>query len=307
MTKPDIGINLCGIKMSNPVLTVSGTCGYGRELAQFYDLGVLGAFTVKSLTLEKRPGNRTPRIAESASGLLNSIGIQSQGVRHFIEQDLPFLKQFEVPLFVSIAGSFVEDYPKVAAILDRETGVSAIEINISCPNVETGGCSFGSDPGVAGEIVRRVKASTKLPVIAKLTPNVSDITAIARSVEENGADAISLINTLAAMAIDIQTQRPKLGNVTGGLSGSAIKPVAIKMVWDVYRSVRVPIIGMGGIVTWEDAVEFILAGATAVGVGTALFRDPWSVFDMIEGIKRYLEEKGISRLEEIRGKVKLRG
>lgn len=305
MIKPDVSIDLCGIKMRNPVVTLSGTCGWGRELAQFYDLGVLGAFTVKSLTLEKRPGNRTPRIAESVSGLLNSIGIQNQGVRHFVEHDLPYLKQFQVPIFVSIAGSCVDDYPKVAAILDRETGISAIEINISCPNVETGGCSFGSDPEIAGRIVRLVKSSTRLPVIAKLTPNVSDITTIARSVEKNGADAISLINTLAGMAIDIQTQRPKLGNLMGGLSGPAIKPVAMKMVWDVYHSVRTPIIGMGGVMTWEDAIEFILAGATAVGVGTALFRAPWVVFDIIEGIRGYLEERGISRLDEIRGKVKL--
>lgn len=303
--KPDLSVTICGIKMKNPVVTASGTCGYGKELAQFYDLSVLGAFTAKSITLEKRAGNPNPRIAECASGILNSIGIQSQGVRHFIQDDLPVLRTFKVPVIVSISGNYMEDYPKLAALLDREEGISAIELNISCPNLEKGGCSLGADPDVAGRIVQWVKSSTRLPVIAKLTPNVSDITLIARSVEKNGADAITLINTLAGMAIDIQTQRPKLGNVTGGLSGPAIRPVAIKMVWDVYRTVRIPIIGMGGAMTWEDAIEFILAGATAVGVGTALLRDPWVVFEIIDGIQRYMEAKGIGCLDEIRGKVQI--
>jgi dihydroorotate dehydrogenase (NAD+) catalytic subunit len=305
MTKPDLSVNLCGITLSNPIVTVSGTCGYGRDLAEFYDLRVLGAFTVKSLTLEKRLGNPTPRIAECVGGILNSIGIQSQGVSHFLEHELPFLRQYSVPVIVSISGNTIDDYPKLAVILDQEEGISAIEVNISCPNLEAGGCIFGSDPGVAGQVIHLVKSMTRLPVIAKLTPNVSDITVVAQSVEKNGADAISLINTLAAMAIDIDTREPKLGNITGGLSGPAIKPVAIKMVWDVYRCVRVPIIGMGGVMTWEDAIEFILAGATAVGVGTALFRDPWVVFEILDGIETYMAEKGISRLDEIRGKVKL--
>ncbi len=303
--KPDLHVNLCGISLNNPIVTASGTSGYGRELAQFFDLSLLGAFTVKSLFLEKRLGNPTPRIAESASGVLNAIGIPSQGVRHFIQHDLPFLRQYSVPVIVSIAGTTVGEFPQVASLLDREDGISALEVNISCPNLEAGGCSFGADPQAAGEIVRRVKAETKLPVIAKLTPSVTDITVIARCVEERGADAVSLINTLPAMAIDITTRRPKLGNVTGGLSGPAIKPVAIKMVWDVFRAVRIPIIGMGGVTTWEDAIEFILAGATAVGVGTALFRDPWVVLEIIQGMERYLEERGIRHLGELRGKVKL--
>ena len=301
---PDLGVHLCGIKLANPIVTASGTCGYGRELAQFYDLSVLGAFTVKSLTLEKRAGNPTPRIAECISGLLNSIGIQSQGVRHFIEHELPFLRQQNVPVIVSIAGNYADDFPRIAEILDREEGISAVEINISCPNMETG-CGFATDPEMAGRIVRRVKAATKIPVLAKLSPNVTDIRVIAQSVEENGADAITMINTLMGMAIDINTQKPKVGNVIGGLSGPAIKPVAIKMVWDVYQTVRIPIIGMGGVMTWEDVIEFILAGATAVGVGTALLRDPWVVFDLIDGIRKYLMERGIGRLDEIRGKVEL--
>ena len=301
---PDLSVDLCGIKLANPIVTASGTCGYGRELAQFYDLSVLGAFTVKSLTLEKRAGNPTPRIAECVSGLLNSIGIQSQGVRHFIEHELPFLRQQNVPVIVSIAGNTADDFPRIAEILDREEGISAVEINISCPNMETG-CGFATDPEMAGRIVRRVKAATKIPVIAKLSPNVTDIRVIAQSVEENGADAITMINTLMGMAIDIVTKRPKLGNMIGGLSGPAIKPVAIKMVCEVYQTVRIPIIGMGGVMTWEDVIEFILAGATAVGVGTVLLRDPWVVFDLIDGIRKYLMERGIGRLDEIRGKVEL--
>jgi dihydroorotate dehydrogenase (NAD+) catalytic subunit len=301
---PDLSVDLCGIKLANPIVTASGTCGYGRELAQFYDLSVLGAFTVKSLTLEKRAGNPTPRIAECVSGLLNSIGIQSQGVNHFIEHELPFLRQQNVPVIVSIAGNYADDFPRIAEILDREEGISAIEINISCPNIETG-CGFGTDSEMAGRVVRMVKAKTRIPVIAKLSPNVTDIRMIAQSVEKNGADAITMINTLMGMAIDIDTRRPKLGNVIGGLSGPAIKPVAIKMVWDVYQTVRIPIIGMGGVMTWEDVIEFILAGATAVGVGTVLLRDPWVVFDLIDGIRKYLTERGIGRLDEIRGKVVL--
>jgi len=301
---PDLSVDFCGIKLANPIVTASGTCGYGRELAQFYDLSVLGAFTVKSLTLEKRAGNPTPRIAECVSGLLNSIGIQSQGVKHFIEYEWPFLRQQNVPVIVSIAGNTADDFPRIAEILDREEGISAIEINISCPNIETG-CAFGTDPELAGRVVRRVKAKTKIPVIAKLSPNVTDIRMIAQSVEKNGADAITMINTLMGMAIDIDTGRPKLGNVIGGLSGPSIKPVAIKMVWDVYQTVRIPIIGMGGVMTWQDVIEFILAGATAVGVGTALFKDPWVVFDLIDGMRQYLTERGIGRLEEIRGKVVL--
>jgi len=303
--KPDLSVTLCGIKLKNPIITVSGTCGYGKELAQFYDLSALGAFTAKSITLEKRAGNPNPRIAECVSGILNSIGIQSQGVGHFIEQDLPFLRQFQVPVIVSISGNYPSDYAKIACLLEREEGISAIEVNISCPNLEMGGCSFGADPEVAGRIITLVKSSTRLPVIAQLTPNLTDITLFAKSVEKNGADAIALINTLAGMAIDIRTRKPKLGNIVGGLSGPAIKPVAIKMVWDVYRTVRIPIIGMGGVMTWEDAIEFILAGATAVGVGTALFRDPSVVFEIIDGMEKYMEANGITWIDEIWGKVKL--
>ena len=303
--KTDLTTDLCGIKMSNPIVTASGTSGYGQELSQFYDLNVFGAFTVKSVFLNKRAGNPTPRIAECASGVLNAIGIPSQGVRHFIREDLPLLKQYRVPVIVSIAGLTVDEFPEVASILDREEGISAIELNISCPNLEAGGCSFGADPDVTGRIVRLVKSATRYPVIAKLTPNVTDITVIACSVEANGADAVSLINTVGGMAIDIETQRPKLANIFGGLSGPAIKPIGIKMVWQVYNTVKIPIIGIGGVMSWEDAIEYTLAGATAVGIGTVLLRDPWVIFDIIEGMHGYLEKRGLNRLEYIRGKVKL--
>jgi dihydroorotate dehydrogenase (NAD+) catalytic subunit len=305
--KPDLSVELCGARLSNPVVTASGTSGYGRELAQFYDLNRLGAFTAKSITLRQRPGNPTPRIAECESGMLNAIGIQSRGVDHFIAEDLPFLKETGVPVIVSISGTSVEEYGKLAAALDGKPGIFALEANISCPNLEAGGCIFGSDPAVAGHIIGLVKAATRLPVIAKLTPNVSDIRVIARAVEASGADAVSLINTLAGMAIDIRTRRPKLANVTGGLSGPAIKPVAVRMVWEVFNTISVPIIGMGGVTTWEDAVEFILAGATAVAVGTALFANPWAPLDIIEGLGSYMESRGIHRLDEIRGKVALPG
>ena len=289
--KPDLAVDLCGISMANPVVTVSGTCGNGRELAQFYDLGVLGAFTVKSIRLEKHPGNPLPRIAESASGVLNSIGIPSEGVRHFIEYDLPFLRQYRVPVIASIAATRAEDYARIASILDGEQGISAIEVNVSCPNLETGGCAFGSDPEVTGQIIHGVKESTRFPVIAKLTPNVTDIALIARSVEKAGADAVSLINTLAAMSIDIETRRPKLGNVTGGLSGPAIKPVALRMVYQAARAVKIPIIGIGGIAGPDDALEFIIAGALAVQVGTANFYDPGTSPRIVDGIRDYCRRK----------------
>ena len=303
--KPDLSLNLCGIDMANPIVTCSGTSGNGREFARFLDLNLLGAFTAKSITLDKRPGNPTPRIAECTGGILNSIGIQSKGVEHFIQEDLPFLKQYSVPVIVSISATHQEDYARLAEILDQEDGIKALEVNISCPNLEAGGSSFGADPELSGRIIKQVKDRTHLPVIAKLTPNVTDITLIARSVEANGADAVSLINTVAGMAIDIHSRRPKLGNVIGGLSGPAIKPIAIKKVWDTYRSVSIPIIGMGGINSWEDVIEFILAGSSAVGVGTGLFRNPLVVMDILEGITTFLKENGIERLDSLRGQVEL--
>ena len=303
--KPDLSFNLCGIDMANPVVTCSGTSGNGRELARFLDLDALGAFTAKSITIDKRPGNPTPRIAECTGGILNSIGIQSKGVRNFIDEDLPFLRQYKVPVIVSISGTLMDEYAQLAEILDPQEGIAALEVNISCPNLKAGGSSFGADPLISGQIVKNVKNKTRLPVIAKLTPNVTDITVIARSVEENGADAVSLINTVAGMAIDIHSRRPKLGNVSGGLSGPAVKPIAVKKVWDTYSSVSIPIIGMGGINSWEDAIEFILAGSSAVGVGTGLFNSPLVVTDILKGITAFMKENGIERLDSLRGQVEL--
>jgi len=303
--KPDLSLNLCGIDMANPVVTCSGTSGNGRELARFLDLDALGAFTAKSITIDKRPGNPTPRIAECTGGILNSIGIQSKGVRNFIDEDLPFLRQYKVPVIVSISGTLMDEYAQLAEILDPQEGIAALEVNISCPNLKAGGSSFGADPLISGQIVKNVKNKTRLPVIAKLTPNVTDIAVIARSVEENGADAVSLINTVAGMAIDIHTRRPKLGNVSGGLSGPAVKPIAVKKVWDTHNSVSIPIIGMGGINSWEDVIEFILAGSSAVGVGTGLFRNPLVVMDILEGITAFLKENGIERLDSLCGQVVL--
>ena len=301
--QPDISVNLCGIELTNPLVTCSGTSGNGKEMSRFVDLETFGAFTAKSVTLDKRPGNPTPRIAECTGGILNAIGIQSKGIENFISEYLPFLRQFKVPAIISISATSAEDYARLAEILDKEDGVSALEVNISCPNLKAGGSSFGADPEISGHIIRSVKNSTGVPVIAKLTPNVTDITVIARSVEENGADALSLINTVAGMAIDIHSRRPKLGNVTGGLSGPAIKPIAIKKVWDTYRCVSIPIIGMGGVATWQDVVEFILAGATAVGIGTALFPNPQSVHTIIDNLKTFMRDNSIERLEDLRGQV----
>jgi dihydroorotate dehydrogenase (NAD+) catalytic subunit len=302
---PDLSLNLCGIDMANPIVTCSGTSGNGREFARFLDLNMLGAFTVKSITMDKRPGNPTPRIAECTGGILNSIGIQSKGVQHFVQEDLPFLGQFSVPVIVSISATREEEYAQLAEILDQEEGIAALEVNISCPNLEAGGSSFGADPELSGRIIKQVKDKTRVPVIAKLTPNVTDITVIARSVEANGADAVSLINTVAGMAIDIHSRRPKLGNVIGGFSGPAIKPIAIKRVWDTYRSVSIPVIGMGGVTSWEDVIEFILAGSWAVGVGTGLFRSPLVVLDILEGITAFMKENSIARLDSLRGQVVL--
>jgi dihydroorotate dehydrogenase (NAD+) catalytic subunit len=303
--KPDLSLNICGLEMVNPLVTCSGTSGNGREFARFLDLNLLGAFTAKSITLDKRPGNPTPRIAECTGGILNSIGIQSKGVRHFVREDLPFLREFKVPVIVSISATRQEEYAQLAQILDREDGIDALEVNISCPNLEAGGSSFGADPELSGRIISQVKAKTNRPVIAKLTPNVTDITVIARSVEASGADALSLINTVAGMAIDIRSRKPRLGNVIGGLSGPAIKPIAIKKVWDTFRSVSIPIIGMGGIVSWQDVIEFILAGSSAVGVGTGLFRNPLVVKDILEGLTAFMNENGIASLDSLRGRVVL--
>lgn len=299
--KPELAVNIGGIMMKNPVATASGTFGFGSEYAPYIDLNLLGALVVKGLTLQPRAGNPTPRLVETTAGVLNSIGLQNPGVERFIEDLLPSLAGYDLPVIVNIAGDTVQDYGKLAARLDRACGVAGLEVNISCPNVKKGGMQFGSDPDMAAEVTRAVKAGTDKPVIVKLSPNVTSIVAVAEKVARAGADALSMINTLLGMAIDVKTRCPVLGNIMGGLSGPAVKPVAVRAVWQVFREVKLPIIGMGGIFTSEDAVEFILAGATAIAVGTANFVNPRATMDVIEGIKQYMIENGVRNINELVG------
>lgn len=299
--KAELAVNIGGIAMKNPVTTASGTFGFGSEYAPYIDLNLLGALVVKGLTLQPRAGNPTPRLVETTAGILNSIGLQNPGVEGFIEDLLPALAGYDLPVIVNIAGDTVQDYGKLAARLDRARGVAGLEVNISCPNVKKGGMQFGSDPDMAADVTRAVKSCTDKPVIVKLSPNVTSIVAVAEKVAQAGADALSMINTLLGMAVDIKTRRPVLGNVMGGLSGPAVKPVAVRAVWQVYREVKLPIIGMGGIFTAADAIEFILAGATAVAVGTANFVNPRAAVDVLEGIKRYMAENGVQDINELVG------
>jgi dihydroorotate dehydrogenase (NAD+) catalytic subunit len=294
-------VNIGGIQMKNPVTTASGTFGYGSEYAPYIDLNRLGAIVVKGITLQPRAGNPTPRLAETPAGILNSIGLQNPGVEVFIEELLPRLAGYDLPVIVNIAGETVQDYGRLAARLDRAPGVAGVEVNISCPNVKQGWMLFGSDPDMAGEVTGIVKANTGKPVIVKLSPNVTSIVAVAEKVAAAGADALSMINTLLGMSIDVKKRRPVLGNVVGGLSGPAVKPVAVRTVWQVYREVKLPIIGMGGIMTAEDALEFILAGAAAVAVGTANFVNPRATMDVLDGIEKYMTEHGIQNISELVG------
>ncbi len=297
----NLTVNIGGIKMKNPVTTASGTFGFGPEYGRIIDLNRLGAIVVKGTTLLPREGNPTPRIAETPSGMLNAIGLQNPGVDSFIREALSFLRDYDLPVIVNIAGDTVEDYAKLAGILDRAGGVAGIEVNISCPNVKKGGLQFGSDPESAAEVIRNVRQATSLPVIAKLSPNVTSIVAVAEKVAGAGADALSMINTLLGMAIDIKARRPVLGNILGGLSGPAVRPVAVRAVWQVYQAVKLPIIGMGGITCAADALEFIMAGATAVAVGTANFVNPRATVEVLEGIERFMSENGIMDIAELVG------
>lgn len=298
----DMQVDLNGLKLKNPVTVASGTFGFGREMAVFFDLSRLGGISVKGLTLEERLGNPAPRIVEVKSGIINSVGLQNPGVETFIREELPFLKEFDTRIIANINGSTVEEYALMAERLDP-VAIDSIEVNISCPNVKDGGMSFGTNPEMAAEVVRQVKARTGHHLIVKLTPNVTDIRVIAQAVEAAGADAISLVNTYAAMAIDIETQRPILKRRYGGMSGPAIKPLALKAVYDVYSSVGIPILGMGGIANGRDAIEFILAGASAVAVGTYGFVDPLATVKILEEVESYLERKGIMAVADLVGKA----
>ena len=288
-----------GLLLSNPVMTASGTFGYGTEYQHLFDIQELGAIVCKGTTLEPREGNPQPRLAETACGLLNSIGLQNIGVRAVIEEKAPVWAGWRVPVMVNIAGETVDDYAEVAGALDGVAGISGIEVNIGCPNVKAGGAEFGAHPDSAARVVAAVKAKTSLPVLVKLTPNTTDIAEVAVAVAEAGADAISMINTLKGIAIDVAQRRPFLGNITGGLSGPAIKPVALYMVYEVAGAVEVPVIGCGGITTASDALEFIMAGASAIQVGTANLTDPKAPFDVLEGIKQFMEKEGIEDIREL--------
>ena len=302
-TKPDLSIDFAGIKLKNPVLTASGTFGYGEEFADFVDLNKLGGVIVKGVSLKPIRGNPPPRIWETPAGMLNAIGLENPGIDVFVNQKLPYLGQFDTAVIVNVFGYSLEEYVGVVERLDNVSGISGIEVNISCPNVKAGGIVFGTNVKSAFELLSAVRKATKLPVIAKLSPNVTDITEFARIAREAGCDGLSLINTLLGMSIDVRCRKPRLANCTGGLSGPAIRPVAVRMVWQVAKAVPLPIIGMGGIVTGEDALEFILAGASAVAVGTANFINPRATLDVIEGIEVLMREQGVGDIKSLIGKV----
>lgn len=295
-----LAVDIAGLKMKTPVTTASGTFGFGLEFQDFLDLEKVGAVTVKGTTLEPRDGNKGQRAVETPSGMLNCVGLENPGSDYFIRHTLPELRKFDVPVIVNIAGSSPEEYGELAKKLDIE-GVDAIEINISCPNVKHGGIAFGTCPESAAAVVKAVKANTGKMVITKLSPNVTDIVEMALAVQEAGTDALSLINTLIGMKIDIDRKKPVLGNVIGGLSGPAVRPVAVRMVYQVAQKVNVPIIGMGGIMNAEDAIEFFLAGASAVAVGTANFRDPRLAETICRGILAYMDKNGFENLQEMVG------
>ena len=296
-------VDLCGVTLNNPVMTASGTFGSGAEYAEFVDLNKLGAVVTKGVANVPWPGNPTPRVAEVYGGMLNAVGLQNPGIDLFVERDIPFLKQFDTKIMVNVCGHSTEEYIEVVERL-RDQPVDLLEINISCPNVKEGGIAFGQDPKAVETITREVKRHAKQPIIMKLSPNVTDITEMAKAAEAGGADVLSLINTLTGMKIDINRQKFVLANKTGGMSGPAIKPVAVRMVYQVANAVDVPIIGMGGISTAEDALEFIMAGATAVSVGTANFINPATTLEVVDGIKTYMERHQINDINELIGCVK---
>ncbi len=305
MDYPDLRTTIGPLQLKNPVITASGTYGYGREYSSIVDVNELGGIVVKGISLKPRPGNPPPRIVETPCGMLNAIGLANVGIEVFLNEKMPWLKKLDTVVIANIYGHSIEEYGLVAAELRGVEGISAIEVNISCPNVECGGMAFGTDPEFAARVTETVRKNTDKPTIIKLSPNVTDIRVIARAVERAGADILSLTNTLTGMAIDIKKKRPKLANVSGGLSGPAIRPVALFMVYQVVRSVSIPVIGMGGIMNERDALEFLIAGARAVQVGTANFVDPRAPMRIIDGLKDYCRENGLDSLEEIVGSLQV--
>lgn len=303
--RPSLAVNIAGIHLKNPVMPASGTFGYGEEYAPYLDLERIGAIVTKGLSLRPKAGNPTPRIAETISGMLNAIGLQNVGIDDFIKFKLPFLREVNTPVIVNFFGNTLDEYGEVAARLADLPEVAGLELNISCPNVKQGGIVFGTDPKAAAEVVRLVRSRSKKPLIVKLTPNVTDITVIARAVEEAGADALCCINTITGMAVDIKTRKARLANKTGGLSGPAIRPIAVRMVHQVVQAVKIPVIGVGGIVRAADALEFLIVGASAVQVGTANFVDPAAMLSIIEGIEQFCIEEGIGDISELIGSLQL--
>ncbi len=298
----DLRVNIAGVPFENPLIAASGTFGFGHEYQEFYPLSTLGGISCKGITLKERPGNPPPRIAEAPGGMLNAVGLQNPGVDHFIEHDLPWLKQQGTVVIANIAGNTPEDYCAMAEKLS-DTDVDMIELNISCPNVKQGGVQFGTTCAGVGGITEAVRKYCKKPLMVKLSPNVSDIGEIAAAAEAAGADAISMINTLTGMRIDIRTRRPIIRNNTGGMSGPALLPIAVRMVWQASQRVKIPIVGMGGISKWEDAVEMLLAGASALQIGTVFFTDPYAPVKILDGLNRYLDERNIQSVTELTGGI----
>ncbi|RQW76976.1 MAG: dihydroorotate dehydrogenase [Geobacter sp.] len=305
MLKPDMSVEVAGIRMRNPVMTASGTFGYGEEFSSYVDLEQIGAIITKGLSLKPRAGNPTPRIVETPGGMLNAIVLQNVGIDAFISSKIPFLQTVNTPVIVNLFGNTLEEYGELASRLDRIAEVAGVEVNISCPNVKQGGIVFGTDPKAAYEVVKLVRERTIKPVIVKLSPNVSDIVEMACACAEAGADALSLINTLTGMAVDLHKRRPVLANITGGLSGPAIKPVALRMVWQVAKAVKVPIIGIGGILSAVDALEFMLVGATAIQIGTANFLDPSAAQTIARDMEQYLIDNGIADVKSMIGALEV--
>lgn len=303
--KPDLKVDIGGLQLQNPVMTASGTFGYAREFDHLVDLNRLGGIIVKGLSIAPTKGNPPPRIAETHGGMLNAIGLENVGLEAFVADKLPFLRTLSPPLIVNIYGKLEKEYARMAARIDTVEGIDGIEVNISCPNVKAGGMAFGVDPRAAHSVVQAVRLQTDKLLVVKLSPNVSDITEIARAAEDAGADCLSLINTITAMAINVETRRPRLANITGGLSGPAIKPVALRMVWQVAQVAKVPVIGIGGIMSAEDALEFIIAGAAAIQVGTANFVNAHATTDIIDGIEQFLIDRNIERIADMVGTLEV--
>lgn len=301
----NLKVKLGNIELQNPVMTASGTFGYGEEFEKLIDLNMLGGICVKGTTMEERAGNKMPRIYETSGGMLNAIGFQNVGIDRFITEKYPYLRKLSAKTFVNMTANSVEEFGELSAKLDELTDIGGVEVNISCPNIKAGGINMGTDPIMAAKVVDAVRKNTKHHVMVKLTPNVTDIKVIAKAVEDAGADSISLINTLVGMAVDVNTRGPRISNIIAGLSGPAIKPVALRLTWEVAKNVKIPVIGMGGISSAEDALEFLIVGATAVQVGTANFYNPNITIEIIEGIKKYMEKNGIQDIKDIIGSFRV--